>query len=434
MPSAMSPDADSRAGLGEASGGVRWDAWSILALALAVRLFVLSRVTDLAVVADEAYYWGYGLGSADSLVLRPPLWGAVVASSRWLFAEPIGARAVTAVIGGCTAPLLYLLGRDVLGRRTGLVAGMLFAVYPEHVGFSHYLWAETLLTFLIVLGNYLFFRFFREERTGLLVLGAVTLGAALLVKVLAAVAFGALAVTMWTRALEGKVRKTALAAGVFLLPAVIYSSFASLTVNRFVPVGETGLYSLRQQIGLDKRGQPFGDPALRAEKKAELARALRERSLGRAVRDATTQFYLLWAPNSFVSVRLLTHQKQLEGWRYDLDQGRAKSLAAIVTCAYLFVVVFGLCGLCLSAPSAFKLNAVLHLLGVCALCALAAMNSRYRLPFFFLFVVHAAHVLAHPRLVFGRLLEWKRLLPLLALLALFVHVVLTQRGGIGAWG
>ena len=60
--------------------------------------------------------------------------------------------------------------------------------------------------------------------------------------------------------------------------------------------------------------------------------------------------------------------------------------------------------------------------------------ARYRLPFFFVLVIGAAHALAHPVLVFGRIWEPKRLVPLVLLLALFAHIVLTRRPFIGLWG
>ena len=66
--------------------------------------------------------------------------------------------------------------------------------------------------------------------------------------------------------------------------------------------------------------------------------------------------------------------------------------------------------------------------------ALAAMATRYRLPFFFVLIIGTAQALSHPQLVFGRIVDPKRLLPLVLLLALFAHIVLTRRPFIGLWG
>ena len=37
------------------------------------------------------------------------------------------------------------------------LAGLIFAFYPEHIAFSHYLYAEILLEFLIIFSTYLAF-------------------------------------------------------------------------------------------------------------------------------------------------------------------------------------------------------------------------------------------------------------------------------------
>jgi len=57
---------------------------------------------------------------------------------------------------------VYLLATKVFDRRTGLVAGLLYGLFPEHIGFSHYLWAEILLSFLAVLSVYFLFAFLED--------------------------------------------------------------------------------------------------------------------------------------------------------------------------------------------------------------------------------------------------------------------------------
>jgi arylsulfatase A-like enzyme len=55
------------------------------------------------------------------------------------------------VLGALTAALVAALGWAWFGRRCGLTAGWICALYPSLVAFSHYLWSETLFILLLVL-------------------------------------------------------------------------------------------------------------------------------------------------------------------------------------------------------------------------------------------------------------------------------------------
>jgi hypothetical protein len=412
------------------------DALVLLALALAVRWFLLTRVGDLAVVGDEKYYWGwledYRKGNLDSIALRPPLWGALVAWCRATFGEPFAARALAVVLAGCATPFVYRIAARELGRRTGLLAGLLFALYPENVGFSHYLWAENLVVFLFVVAADLLLGGLRSDRTSGVLAAALLLGVALLAKAFAVVAFIALVITLWWGPARCKLRTSVLALLLFALPATIYSSVLSPSVGRRVVVSETGLASMRQVVGLEDRGRVHHDPATADAKAEELWRRLRNRPLSRAYRDAKAQLYFLWSPNTWVSTRLL--RPEMKSWRYGIERERALFYVKVLTLSYVLAVVLGLAGLCLGETGRFGVLGCLLLLGITLLGSFAAMATRYRLPFFFVLLIGAAQALSHPVLVFGRIVEPRRLVPLVLLLALFAHVVLTRYPFIGLWG
>jgi 4-amino-4-deoxy-L-arabinose transferase-like glycosyltransferase len=424
---------------------LRSDLVLVLVLAALVRLALLPWLGNLGLAGDEPYYW-QELGREDLLVLKPPLWRWLVQGAKAVHDDPLAARALCALIGACTAPLVALLGARVFDRRTGLVAGLAFALYPEFVGYSHYLWAETAFGFLAVLATLLFFRFIEDGRTAWLASAALACGIAWLAKEFAVILFAALFGTLLTRALAGKAWKAGLACLLFALPVGLYSAFASLRMGRVIVLNETGVSSMRQAVGLDPPGVVVYDPERRGEQARELLAHLRQRSPARAFADVRTQFYRLWSANSLVSKRLLgevvvegearseTREEKAERWPYGLPEGWAAGLAILVTWSYVVVMVLGLTGLCAGAPSAFRTFSILCLSFLSCTALLLFLGSRYRMVFLFVPLLHGAHLATSAPILFQRLREPRRALSLLVLMALFAHVVLSERHNIGLWG
>jgi len=431
----------SASNLGDRPGrSLRAELLLVLAVAAFVRLSILPWLGGLEMVGDEPYYW-WDIERLDMLVLKPPLWRWLVQAAKWVHADPLAARTLCAVLGTCTAPLIALLGGRVFDRKTGLVAGLFFAVYPEFVGYSHYLWAETCFGFLAVLGTLLFFRFLDDGKTSSLCVAALACGVAWLSKEFAVILFAALIGTLLTRRLTGKVWKAGLACVLFAVPVAIYSVFASLMVGRVIILNETGVSSMRQAAGLDPGGIVIYHPEEREEQAEELIEYLRARPLAQAFTDFRDTFYDLWSPASLVSKRLigmtLVSTKPSEKamrWLYGLPRGWGVALTILVTWSYVSVMVLGLTGLCACERSAFRTFSILVLALLCSTALLLFLASRYRMVFLFVPLLHAAHLTTNAPALFERLREPRRALALLALLALFAHVVFTKRHAIGFYG
>ena len=80
-------------------------------------------------------WWGINHGlytSLQDLPLKTSLFTTSPDLYRWN-------RAVTALLGAATVPALYLLGRHMFDRRTGLLGAVLLAVAVFHVEHSHYI-------------------------------------------------------------------------------------------------------------------------------------------------------------------------------------------------------------------------------------------------------------------------------------------------------
>ena len=184
--------------------------------------------------------------------MRPPFWSLLVVGARALHDDPLAARALTTLIGACTAPVVYLLARRVSGRRTGLVAGLILAFYPEHVGFSHYLWSECLFTLQIALVLLFLLRFLENGRRADLVLASSVAGIALVTKVFAVIVFAAMIATIVAFRRGDRVANAALASVLFLLPATVHSVVASRAAGRRIVLDET-----LRRVSTDARPRPW---------------------------------------------------------------------------------------------------------------------------------------------------------------------------------
>ena len=85
-------------------------------------------------------------------ILRMPGWPAFVAALYAVFGVSVRIPLIAnAVLGGATVGLLGALGARLLGRRIGLLAALLYAVWPGNVYYAAVLMTETAFTFLLVL-------------------------------------------------------------------------------------------------------------------------------------------------------------------------------------------------------------------------------------------------------------------------------------------
>lgn len=131
----------------------------LTALALIARVaFVLSVDRDSFGFGDPAFYHyaasalaggdGYlDLGGEPS-ARWPPVFPFVLAPFYALFgSDPLTGEIVNAVIGAACVPLIFLLVRRIFGRREGLIAAALLAVFPGQILYADLLLAETLFAF-----------------------------------------------------------------------------------------------------------------------------------------------------------------------------------------------------------------------------------------------------------------------------------------------
>jgi len=161
---------------------------AVFGVALVVRLIFYAQLSDTpfgrVAFLDSRYYdtWagrladGAWLGGRTPFFVEPGYlyWLAAV---KWLGGDIAGVRLVQAIVGAGSAALTAVLGLRLAGRRAGLVAGLMVALYAPLVHFEGLLLKTTLEVFLATLALSVAV----APRSRPLLLGAVS-GAALVFK------------------------------------------------------------------------------------------------------------------------------------------------------------------------------------------------------------------------------------------------------------
>ena len=137
-----------------------WIVVGLTALGAALRFVTLgvqSYHHDEIVTASRVLRVGFGhamdaVGFSES---APPLYYALA----WIWTQlvgtgPWGLRSLSALAGVATIPVAYLIGRELRGRRTGLVAAALVAVNPMLIWYSQEARAYALLAFFCAVSLY----------------------------------------------------------------------------------------------------------------------------------------------------------------------------------------------------------------------------------------------------------------------------------------
>lgn len=131
---------------------------------------------------------------ADSLGL--PMHPKLGAPSRGLTALDL-ARFLQVVISTITVFLIFDLVRRFFDERAALVAAAIFAFYPNLIGYTHYLWSETLFLALMVGGVIIVARAADSQRFVTAMTAGVVLGLGALTRQVGLVVVGVAAVWIW---------------------------------------------------------------------------------------------------------------------------------------------------------------------------------------------------------------------------------------------
>jgi 4-amino-4-deoxy-L-arabinose transferase-like glycosyltransferase len=161
---------------------------SVFGLALVVRILYNSKVAggyfplhDSLTYQTIAYNilegHCYCLIPSMPTVDRAPLWPAVIAALYYVLGPHENlVRHFLSVVGSGTCVLIYCFARDLFGRRIGLFAGILAAIYPFLYIYDGWLYSESLYIFLLFAFCYTLYHLQRTPHRSLMLLSGLLLG------------------------------------------------------------------------------------------------------------------------------------------------------------------------------------------------------------------------------------------------------------------
>jgi 4-amino-4-deoxy-L-arabinose transferase-like glycosyltransferase len=373
--------------------------------------------------------------------------------------ESAAARFVVVLLSAATTPLVYLLARRLVSKRTGLVsrgggrptaliAAALHAVYPSFVAYSHYLFAETTfaLCLIVALLVALATRDEREptaRRCGRGALAGLMTGLCFLIK--PSGIFLMPVVPLWlclrTRARRDGLRIAAAFVAAWLIPWGAWSATASIVEGRFVPnmansgfalyLGNNpwipsgiGTYSsaetqTRMTQPIEEVAATTGLCADDAARRLALAEIIGHplRFAGRAARRVQEH----WFPDNF----LLQHLYR--GYYPPLGPLWASLIGLVVVGCYLALVTLAARGLLV--PGVVPRDLKLLWLGVVAALMMPSIlvvsQPRYHMPSLVILLPFAALAITHLRLGLPRKREIAWIAGTVAFLLLLVEGVPT---------
>jgi len=234
--------------------------------------------------------------------------------------------------------------------------------------------------------------------------------------------------------MEKKARMILTACLLFVMPAFLYSVAISCVTGKVVILSESVVQNPRHAAGLDMTflsSELKGDSSHAQAPAEKPVPSAKERSLADVADNAWRQFKNLWTPNSFPVTRVAGVHSP-ETWSYGISNPRP--WMHLLAGAYVLIMVLGIAGLCLSDMTPFKVFSIVALATFSFLAFLAYVCSRFRVPFMFVFVIYAAHLLANPRGFLANLRNPARTCSMLVLYRVFWGVMCAKMASLGSWG
>ena len=385
--------------------------WLAVAAGVVLRLAVVLLFPDMPLAGDEEDYTRAAeallAGGQDPwLYGHPPLYTLLCAGVQALAGGSHDAiRVAQALLEGATILGVALLARRSFGARAATWAAWLYALDPELVAYSTYLWSECLQLALLTWGLLALLDLHERPGVGRAAWAGALWGVACLVKPYTLYLFPLLllALVLWKGPLRGArgLRLGALGLGVCVLAIVPWSLHASGRVGR--PVVICTVSSLSLETGTNYLPPPqfdFGSPPTTTGKLIRGAPQRREEGVvpfilknpGLYLSRAAEKLSYLWSPNSYVLRCLYVHDKY--GPPESLSPAFRLGLVYSILLVNAALTVGLIVGLCFSRPTPLHALAVAFGAAYMAMLTLTPSFSRYRLPLMVFAIVFSAAWLA----------------------------------------
>lgn len=210
--------------------------WLVVTLvgALAVRLVNLNAV---GFNSDEAVYSGQAASLAGNPLFTTqfpvfrahPLLLPVLMSPMFQSGTPdLRARVFEAFLGVATVFVVFLIGRELFGFTTGVLAALILAVMPYHVGVTRQVLLDGPAVLCITLAFWMFARFVRNRQIEWLLAAAAMTGLAILTKETSVIVAGAFVIFI---IVSPEVRRPVLTSALFTGVVLVVSLTFPLVVS-----------------------------------------------------------------------------------------------------------------------------------------------------------------------------------------------------------
>lgn len=138
----------------------------------------------------------------------------IIFGSKWEVLLPILAAVFTCLV-------VFLIGRELYGETTGLLAAFFFAICPINMHASTKIWMDSLLALLCALTVYLALRAVKKEALAWYILSGISLGLAILTKY---IALGIVPVLLYTIFKNGLSKKILAGFSILGIAAILISA------------------------------------------------------------------------------------------------------------------------------------------------------------------------------------------------------------------
>jgi hypothetical protein len=394
--------------------------------AFGLRSAVWAAAAPVEPIGDEVYYLetsaelasgrGHRSPSYDAVAAWPPgqpfllaLLGGPPAPRQRATAPARVARLQLAstAVGALLPPLVALLGWALVGPRAGRLAGILAALDPELVAYSHYLWAESLFAVLAT-GGFCIAAGARSGNPARAAGAGFVLGLAALTReegLLFALA-AALWLVLGTPGARGAaVRRAGLLLAATLLVVAPWTVRNALRLHAFVPISTAGWLGMAEgnRLGaswlrpdadaladLRRHIIEYGDELASARVAREIAfEEIAAEQPAWLAKKLVRNGALLLAPDSFALKKLS------RGAYGEVPLGMRRAALVGMAVSWLGVAALALAGLA-AAPRGPRRLVVFAAGAVLALHVVANASSRYRFPLVPLLLPFAAAALLAP--------------------------------------
>lgn len=395
-----------------------------------IRLLIIVLMPDMKLVGDEIAYYR----TADKIItaekaplnyFRPPLYIYFCVLVLKILGNSANAiRIFQCILEGFTILGVYLVCRRTLGNKTGLWAGWIFALYPDFIVYSHYLWSECLLLFMLVYGILILLELKERPRLYLGVIAGVIWGGLMLLKPYHLYMMPVL--LAWFVISFGKERRwIAVKTAIPVLAVSISMAFAwSLHISLargqatiISKIGEVNLWTGTNYFPPPQFDFPYADKDIisgreqYAEHLVGKNKSIAElkKEFGRTeglitfiwknpklfISRAGEKFVCLWAPTSL----LLRHIYDPRGHK---KYGDPNDMNPILRIGVSYALIFSTMVILVLALLGIPLSRERYLLGFMLIYALAYMcmicitpsSSRYRIPLMLFAVIYAGFMMS----------------------------------------